>query len=89
MDIYHVRMLCLSMLIRTGGSSAATSKSGEGGEYRDRAAERREGRNMDYDDEITRLVDMDVEKSKYLGGDLKHTHLVKGLDFALLTKVGG
>jgi len=60
---------------------------GEDGEYRDRAAERREGRNLDYDDEITKLVDMDVEKSKYLGGDLKHTHLVKGLDFALLNKV--
>lgn len=30
---------------------------------------------------------MDAEKTKYLGGDLKHTHLVKGLDFALLTKV--
>ncbi|RYG41987.1 hypothetical protein EON68_02440, partial [archaeon] len=29
----------------------------------------------------------DYEKSKYLGGDLAHTHLVKGLDFALLAKV--
>ena len=28
-----------------------------------------------------------AEHSKYLGGDLKHTHLVKGLDFALLKKV--
>ncbi|KAJ3357830.1 hypothetical protein HDU83_002958 [Entophlyctis luteolus] len=27
------------------------------------------------------------EQSKYLGGDLSHTHLVKGLDFALLKKV--
>jgi hypothetical protein len=27
--------------------------------------------------------------SKYLGGDIAHTHLVKGLDFALLQKVGG
>lgn len=29
------------------------------------------------------------EDSKYLGGDVAHTHLVKGLDFALLQKVGG
>eukprot|EP00920_Eleutheroschizon_duboscqi_P026748 GHVT01065563.1.p1 GENE.GHVT01065563.1~~GHVT01065563.1.p1 ORF type:complete len:490 (+),score=145.54 GHVT01065563.1:876-2345(+) len=28
-----------------------------------------------------------MEESKYLGGDVEHTHLVKGLDFALLTKV--
>jgi len=28
-----------------------------------------------------------VEESKYLGGDMEHTHLVKGLDFALLAKV--
>eukprot|EP00668_Euglena_longa_P046449 GGOE01062134.1.p1 GENE.GGOE01062134.1~~GGOE01062134.1.p1 ORF type:complete len:608 (+),score=200.43 GGOE01062134.1:161-1984(+) len=28
-----------------------------------------------------------IEKSKYLGGDVKHTHLVRGLDFALLQKV--
>ena len=28
-----------------------------------------------------------IEQSKYLGGDVEHTHLVKGLDFALLKKV--
>lgn len=28
-----------------------------------------------------------IEKSKFLGGDVEHTHLVKGLDFALLQKV--
>ena len=28
-----------------------------------------------------------IEQSKYLGGDLAHTHLVKGLDYALLQKV--
>ncbi|KAK1425205.1 hypothetical protein QVD17_20552 [Tagetes erecta] len=28
-----------------------------------------------------------IEKSKYLGGDVEHTHLVKGLDYALLHKV--
>ncbi|KAL7747740.1 hypothetical protein RI367_006862 [Sorochytrium milnesiophthora] len=29
------------------------------------------------------------EQSKYFGGDEKHTHLVKGLDFALLRKMRG
>jgi len=29
----------------------------------------------------------EIENSKYLGGDMEHTHLVKGLDFALLNKV--
>lgn len=28
-----------------------------------------------------------VEESKFLGGDVDHTHLVKGLDYALLQKV--
>ncbi|KAH9489790.1 hypothetical protein Btru_036554 [Bulinus truncatus] len=28
-----------------------------------------------------------IQASKYLGGDMEHTHLVKGLDFALLEKV--
>ena len=28
-----------------------------------------------------------IAQSKYLGGDVEHTHLVKGLDFALLNKV--
>ena len=26
------------------------------------------------------------QESKYLGGDIEHTHLVKGLDYSLLTK---
>ncbi|KAI4335154.1 hypothetical protein L6164_013826 [Bauhinia variegata] len=71
--------------------------------YRDRAKERREDQNPDY--EPTELgfhavappgnVDLrsadahklSIEKSKYLGGDVEHTHLVKGLDYALLNKV--
>lgn len=28
-----------------------------------------------------------IEESKFLGGDMEHTHLVKGLDYALLHKV--
>lgn len=29
-----------------------------------------------------------IQESKFLGGDMEHTHLVKGLDYALLQKVG-
>uniref|UniRef100_A0A0N4ZG67 RED_N domain-containing protein n=1 Tax=Parastrongyloides trichosuri TaxID=131310 RepID=A0A0N4ZG67_PARTI len=29
----------------------------------------------------------EIEESKYLGGDMEHTHLVKGLDYSLLNKV--
>lgn len=72
--------------------------------YRDRAKERREDQNPDY--ELTEFggfhavappgnIDLlsadaqklSIEKSKYLGGDVEHTHLVKGLDYALLHKV--
>lgn len=28
-----------------------------------------------------------MQESKYLGGDMEHTHLVKGLDYSLLHKV--
>ncbi|KAK6131710.1 hypothetical protein DH2020_034507 [Rehmannia glutinosa] len=72
--------------------------------YRDRAKERREDQNPDYEiNELTSFhavappgnVDLlsadahklSIEKSKYLGGDVEHTHLVKGLDYALLHKV--
>lgn len=72
--------------------------------YRDRAKERRDDQNPDY--EATELGQfhavappgasdillaeahkLSIEKSKYLGGDVEHTHLVKGLDYALLNKV--
>uniref|UniRef100_A0A1B6CDQ4 RED-like N-terminal domain-containing protein n=1 Tax=Clastoptera arizonana TaxID=38151 RepID=A0A1B6CDQ4_9HEMI len=33
------------------------------------------------------IKDKMIEESKYLGGDIEHTHLVKGLDYALLQKV--
>jgi hypothetical protein len=35
----------------------------------------------------TDLNTLSVEDSKFLGGDVDHTHLVKGLDYALLQKV--
>lgn len=77
--------------------------------YRDRARERREGINKDFEidpddlkisnpivsnatDDNEGLDDSErrriqIEESKFLGGDVEHTHLVKGLDFALLEKV--
>ncbi|KAI8618834.1 RED-like protein N-terminal region-domain-containing protein [Chytriomyces sp. MP71] len=42
--------------------------------------EREQGENADIKTAL-------YQQSKYLGGDEKHTHLVKGLDFALLKKV--
>ncbi|XP_063979658.1 protein Red [Diachasmimorpha longicaudata] len=76
--------------------------------YRDRARERRDGNNGDYQAEdpmnnanAYRAVAPDlksgmdaaerrrqmIQQSKFLGGDMEHTHLVKGLDYALLQKV--
>eukprot|EP00731_Ephydatia_muelleri_P030658 Em0022g172a len=76
--------------------------------YRDRARERREGKNADYgtsddilpstsgyravapDNDPNIMAEMRkqvIQESKFLGGDMEHTHLVKGLDYALLQKV--
>ncbi|XP_034487834.1 protein Red [Drosophila innubila] len=81
--------------------------------YRDRARERRDNANPDYQNASSstpghgsstnayRAVAPDmksgidaaerrrriIQESKFLGGDMKHTHLVKGLDYALLQKV--
>ncbi|GAB5370877.1 hypothetical protein AAMO2058_001531000 [Amorphochlora amoebiformis] len=54
--------------------------------YRDRAKERREDKKRTGDDELKKYAGMSVEKTKFLGGDVEHTHLVKGLDFALLQR---
>ncbi|KAI1315237.1 hypothetical protein EDD11_001069 [Mortierella claussenii] len=72
--------------------------SAAGSKYRDRATERRQGINPDYIETEQILNTLEgaagevapevlYEQSKYLGGDREHTHLVKGLDFALLNKV--
>lgn len=78
--------------------------------YRDRATERREGKNTDYQHneapDLAKTAEyravaptaegvnsaaerrrLAIQESKFLGGDMEHTHLVKGLDFALLQKV--
>lgn len=49
---------------------------------RDRAAERRLGANPDYAEATPSGISL--EQTKFLGGDLEHTHQVKGLDYALL-----
>ena len=58
------------------------------GKYRDRALERRKDikdeKQAEMDDMVKKL---DAEQTKYLGGDIEHTHLVKGLDYALLRKI--
>ena len=68
----------------------------ESSKYRDRARERREGKNVDYAASESLLKGLaqsvegggnETELSKYLGGDEAHTHLVKGLDVALARKV--
>lgn len=66
---------------------------------RDRADERRKGVNADYEDAEADLLargirpdglnQLTIEESKFLGGDAAHTHLVKGLDYALLQQVAG
>ena len=57
--------------------------SQEESQYRDRAKERRLDTNEDLTNQYAHL---DAEQSKFLGGDIEHTHLVRGLDFALLQK---
>ncbi|KAJ2335763.1 hypothetical protein GGI00_001197, partial [Coemansia sp. RSA 2681] len=66
--------------------------------YRDRAAERREGGVGDYADSEQLLSHLnstsndrqaEYEQSKYLGGDVARTHLVRGLDYLLLEKMRG
>lgn len=63
-----------------------------GGGYRDRADERRKQKEAFYAhvaEELAEIKERSVEESKFLGGDIEHTHLVKGLDLALLAKVRG
>jgi IK cytokine len=60
--------------------------------YRDRALERRKGMLINdgeglTETEIAAMQSLSYEESKLLGGDLGHTHLVKGLDYALLDRI--
>ncbi|PHJ18846.1 red family protein n-terminal region [Cystoisospora suis] len=78
--------------VTTAGAGSADSAGGipMPTRYKDRAEERRKGKDEIYQqaaEELQEMKERSVEESKYLGGDLEHTHLVKGLDFALLSKV--
>lgn len=72
-----------------GGAGAAGPSQDQ--QYRDRAKDRRElkGEYEQIKAEWENHSEVSVDQSKYLGGDHEHTHLVKGLDFALLSKVRG
>ncbi|KAA1084358.1 hypothetical protein PGT21_025521 [Puccinia graminis f. sp. tritici] len=82
------------------GSVKDSDRSSRGG-YRDRASERRKGLDGDFAEAEHLLenfqarvaaagsqIDKDVleQQTKYLGGDERHTILVKGLDHALLER---
>ena len=54
--------------------------------YRDRAAERREGKEEEVEEAAEAVRSMTAEESKFLGGDAEHTHLVRGLDEVLAEK---
>lgn len=71
------------------GTTPSGGQAPKGPDYRDRAKERREqkGEYEEIAQEFESHAEVSVDQSKYLGGDLDHTHLVKGLDFALLSKV--
>jgi len=86
-----------------GGEAGGGPDEDNGSLYRDRAAERRKGLGIEHTDDFDvggspgstfasaatapGLSHLSYEETKYLGGDVDHTHLVKGLDFALLSKV--
>jgi len=63
-------------------------KKDTGPVWRDRAKERQagEGEYKQIAEEFEQHAEVSVEESKFLGGDMDHTHLVKGLDYALLGK---
>ena len=68
-------------------TSQATGRSGHGRQhYRDRAKERRADAGQSEEAEALATAAADEASSKFLGGDVEHTHLVKGLDVALLQR---
>merc|ERR1719361_2856087 len=65
----------------SSAQKAAPHTSQTGGGYRAVAPDMKSSH-----DQAERRRQM-IQESKFLGGDMEHTHLVKGLDFALLQKV--
>lgn len=73
--------------VRTKGFAASKLGMEFDHGYRDRALERRKDLRTD-ESQIEEIVSkLDAEQTKFLGGDIEHTHFVKGLDYALLQKV--
>ena len=69
---------------------ASERREGGGGDYADTTAIEAAVGQVGKDGQIGALQGegmSSLEASKYLGGDMAHTHLVKGLDFQLLNKV--
>eukprot|EP00808_Paulinella_micropora_P024816 g80490.t1 len=65
----------------------SNKESKETKKYRDRAQERRAGKDSAFtEEELEKYKSLSYEQSKFLGGDMEHTHLMKGLDFALVAK---
>lgn len=90
-DLAEVKRLSKKKNSKKQGGRKNDSNSGEHGAssasaYRDRAAERRKGAASDMVD-AAEFAHLDAAQSKFLGGDVAHTHLVKGLDFALLAQL--
>ncbi|KAK2197994.1 bifunctional Protein Red-like/RED-like [Babesia duncani] len=58
--------------------------------YRNRALERsklKDEYHLKIENEYQQMKKQTIEESRYMGGDLEHTHLVKGLDYVLLRKI--
>ena len=69
---------------------ASERRQGGGGDYADTTAIEAAVGQVGKDGQVGALQGegmSSLEASKYLGGDMAHTHLVKGLDFQLLNKV--
>ena len=87
---YFAKQAARQQESKDGSTPTAAAQSGNRAphgrqQYRDRARERRTEAGQD--EEAERLTAaVDEESSKFLGGDVEHTHLVKGLDVALLQR---
>ena len=69
---------------------ASERRDGGGGDYEDTSAIEAAVGQVGKEGQVGALQGAamsSLEASKYLGGDMEHTHLVKGLDFQLLNKV--
>lgn len=66
---------------QAGQEGSSEPVDGSAGAYRAVAPDLKSGRDA------AERRRQQIQESKFLGGDMEHTHLVKGLDYALLQKV--